>query len=103
MNLSDLRFILQGATTVVIMLIMYIQIRQFVLSKKNIGYFVAMIFWMAHALIFYVFVFLNHYGLFSYLSFISSNTWSSALRFHGYFTILCIEASRYSLIKIGRK
>lgn len=102
MTLSEMRTILQFASVAIIIATMIIQMKHLTLSTRNIGYVLAFTFWLFHALIFYVFVFLNQFGIFSVYNIIPSNTWSSGLRFHGFVTVFGVELSRLLTLKFKK-
>jgi len=103
MTLSEMRIIFQGMSVLLIISTMIIEIKQLTISRNNIGYILAFTIWLLHSLIFYIFVFLDFFGVYYIYDKIPSNTWSSGLRFHGFVTILCVELSRLQTLKLKKE
>jgi len=99
MTIDITRTIFQILGFIAIWIIFIIQIKRIKENRKNLGYKLAIGFWMMHAIAFYIAVFLV---LLFPDTFTSHNftTWSSGLRFHAYTTIAAIEVSRYKLEKL---
>ena len=99
----DIKMVFQTLSTFTILGVLYLQIKQLYITKENIGYVLATMIWMLHALTFYFFVFLYNNGIYNLFDIIPSNAWSSGLRFHGYAIIFSLELSRYQLLKLKNK
>lgn len=66
---------------------------QIKLQPRKLNWFLPMLFWISHGLLFYLTLTVERFGLVE-LS-LSYTEWSSILRLHGYLTILAIEVTRW--------
>lgn len=79
----------------VVLAIIIMEVLQMHQQPQNIYWFIPLLAWMIHGLIFYVVLFLDRAGLIPLPIDPVYTSWSSVLRLHGYLTIFVVEYNRW--------
>lgn len=86
---------IQIISMIVVIAIIILEVLQMRQQPYNMYWFIPLLAWMIHGLIFYITLFLDRAGMIPLPINPSYTEWSSILRLHGYLTIFIVEYNRW--------